>query len=290
MAANPQEIDANRVLGVVAAVAREARPHVEAYVTLDSSLERELGLDSLARVELVLRLEREFAASLPEQALASSETPRDLLRFLLAAQGQAPQTRRPHRREPGAVRRRAQAGPSADADRGARVPRRTPAGSTARFFLYEDKNEVEITYRMLWEGALAYAARPGRRRPAARADGGDHAADVEGVPLLLLRHPDRGRHPGAALPAGAPLHHRGPPHAPRRHPQELRRRDDGDHPGGEADRLAAARAGRDAARGDDAGRFSGERERLRPGARRRQARPVSCSTPRAAPGNPKASC
>ena len=72
-------------------MAREARPHVEIYVTLDSSLERELGLDSLARVELVLRLEREFAASLPEQALASSETPRDLLRFLLAAQGQAPQ-------------------------------------------------------------------------------------------------------------------------------------------------------------------------------------------------------
>ena len=25
-------------------------------------------------------------------------------------------------------------------------------------FLYEDKGELEITYRMLWEGALAYAA------------------------------------------------------------------------------------------------------------------------------------
>src|SRR3990170_4850627 len=91
MAANPKEIDATGVLGVVAAVAREARPHVDAYVTLDSSLERELGPDSLARVELVLRLEREFAASLPEQALASSETPRDLLRFLLAGAGQAAQ-------------------------------------------------------------------------------------------------------------------------------------------------------------------------------------------------------
>src|SRR5829696_1051277 len=90
MAANPQEIDANRVLGVVAAVAKEARPHVDAYVTLDSSLEKELGLDSLARVELVLRLEREFAASLPEQALGSSETPRDLLRFLLGSVGQPP--------------------------------------------------------------------------------------------------------------------------------------------------------------------------------------------------------
>src|SRR5690606_4165397 len=90
LAAHPTHTEADRVLAVVAAVAREARPHVEAYVSLDSSLERELGLDSLARVELVLRLEREFAASLPEQALATSETPRDLLRFLLAAAGHAP--------------------------------------------------------------------------------------------------------------------------------------------------------------------------------------------------------
>src|ERR687883_1727136 len=84
-------IDPNRLLGVVAAVAREARPHVDAYVSLDSSLERDLGLDSLARVELVLRAEREFNASLPEQALASSETPRDLLRFVLASAGHAPE-------------------------------------------------------------------------------------------------------------------------------------------------------------------------------------------------------
>ena len=76
---------------MVAAVATEARPNVEPRAGLDTSLEKELGLDSLARVELVLRLEREFAVSLPEQALASSETPRDLLRFVLAGAGAAPQ-------------------------------------------------------------------------------------------------------------------------------------------------------------------------------------------------------
>src|SRR5687767_1588845 len=85
------EVDPKKLLSVVADVAKEMRPHVEAYVSLDSSLERDLGLDSLARVELVLRLEREFGASLPEQALASSETPRDLLRFLLASAGQTAQ-------------------------------------------------------------------------------------------------------------------------------------------------------------------------------------------------------
>src|SRR5580765_6203463 len=87
-----REIDPQRLLAIIAQVAREAHPRADPQPTLDSSLERELALDSLARVELVLRLEREFAASLPERALASSETPRDLLRFILASAGQAPQS------------------------------------------------------------------------------------------------------------------------------------------------------------------------------------------------------
>src|SRR5688572_26259912 len=152
-----EPIDPNRVLAVVAAVARETRPHVEAHVSLDSSLERELGLDSLARVELTLRLEREFAASLPEQALASSETPRDLLRFLLASRGQAPQA---------ADRTVA----SLEQTEGVRPPdgaqtltealeyhvERQPDRLTV--FLHEDQEETQLTYRDLWEGSLTYAA------------------------------------------------------------------------------------------------------------------------------------
>src|SRR5688500_7185133 len=163
MAARPEEtqsqdIEANRLLGVVAAVAREARPHVDAYVALDSSLERDLGLDSLARVELVLRLEREFAASLPEQALASSETPRDLLRFLLAGAGQAAQ----------AADRTITSLVQAE---GVRPPEhaltlvealeyhveRQPERLSVH--LYEEGAEHAISYRALWDGALAYAAR-----------------------------------------------------------------------------------------------------------------------------------
>jgi len=49
-------------------------------VTLDSALEEDLGLDSLARVELLMRLERAFDASLPEHLLSTAEAPRDLLR------------------------------------------------------------------------------------------------------------------------------------------------------------------------------------------------------------------
>ena len=47
-------------------------------VSLDSTLDHDLGLDSLSRVELALRIERIGGTGLPEQALASAETVRDL--------------------------------------------------------------------------------------------------------------------------------------------------------------------------------------------------------------------
>lgn len=53
-------------------------------VTLDSALDRELGFDSLSRVELLLRLERTYGVTLPEQLLAAAETPRDLWRAVQA--------------------------------------------------------------------------------------------------------------------------------------------------------------------------------------------------------------
>jgi len=54
------------------------------HVTLDSALDRELGFDSLSRVELLVRLERTFGVSLPEQLIAGAETPRDLWRAVQA--------------------------------------------------------------------------------------------------------------------------------------------------------------------------------------------------------------
>ena len=151
-------IDANRLLAVVAEVAREARPHFEAYVALDSSLERELGLDSLARVELVLRLEREFAASLPEQALASSETPRDLLRFLLASAGEAPKAA--DRTVASLVQAEGVRPPDAAQTLTEALEyhaERQPERLTVH--LYEEGDEKSLTYRALWDGALLYAAR-----------------------------------------------------------------------------------------------------------------------------------
>ncbi|MDH3318607.1 MAG: AMP-binding protein [Betaproteobacteria bacterium] len=151
-------IDPNKVLAVVQAVAREARPSVEPHVGLDSSLERELGLDSLARVELVLRLEREFATSLPEQALATAETPRDLLRFLLSSAGQAPRaadTSVASLSQSTDVRPPTQAQTLTEALE--YHVERQPDRLTVH--LYEDGKETPINYRQLYEGALGYAAR-----------------------------------------------------------------------------------------------------------------------------------
>jgi 1-acyl-sn-glycerol-3-phosphate acyltransferase len=74
------------VLEIVQTLARELRPGSKAgrSLTLDSSLERDLGLDSLGRVELLSRLERAFSVTFPEQTLATAETPRDLFRELRA--------------------------------------------------------------------------------------------------------------------------------------------------------------------------------------------------------------
>jgi len=70
-------------------VAREMRPgqveRAPKRVDMRSSLERDLGLDSLGRAELVARLERAFAVRLPEEVLGSAETPADLARALAAA-------------------------------------------------------------------------------------------------------------------------------------------------------------------------------------------------------------
>ena len=52
-------------------------------VTLDSLLDRDLGLDSLSRAELLLRCERTFGVSLPAEALTVA-TSRELLELLLA--------------------------------------------------------------------------------------------------------------------------------------------------------------------------------------------------------------
>ena len=62
-----------------------------AALTLDSHLERDLALDSLARTELLQRIERAFQIKLSEQALLV-ETPRQLVTLILQASGAPAET------------------------------------------------------------------------------------------------------------------------------------------------------------------------------------------------------
>ena len=83
----PTDASAETLLEVIQTVALELHPHRQSIVSarLDSSLERELGFDSLGRVELLQRVEGAFGVQLPDQLLATAETPRDLLRALTTA-------------------------------------------------------------------------------------------------------------------------------------------------------------------------------------------------------------
>jgi len=77
---------AQRLLRIVRQTVAELRPDAaqDTPVSLHSVLDSDLGLDSLARVELWSRVEREFGVRLPEALFAAAETLGDLLEALLA--------------------------------------------------------------------------------------------------------------------------------------------------------------------------------------------------------------
>lgn len=124
---------------------------------LDSSLDRDWGFDSLSRAELLLRVERAFAAHLPERLLGEADTLRDLMEALTHAEARTPK----------------------GLDLAARVPAAEPAepapdtaatvtdvldwhvgrhGERIHIVLVEgDGTERSITYRQLSERARAVA-------------------------------------------------------------------------------------------------------------------------------------
>jgi acyl carrier protein len=74
-----------RLIQVLVAEVHPQRQSTEA-IGLDSRLEKDLGLDSLSRVELIARVERHFELALPERSFAEVETARDLLRAIQGAE------------------------------------------------------------------------------------------------------------------------------------------------------------------------------------------------------------
>ncbi|MBS1254537.1 MAG: 4-hydroxyphenylalkanoate adenylyltransferase [Deltaproteobacteria bacterium] len=78
------------VLEITTGLCAELFPHSTAPVTLDSDFTRDLGLDSIARVELFSRIADSWGMVLPEDALAAAQTPKELFQAVLGAEEDQP--------------------------------------------------------------------------------------------------------------------------------------------------------------------------------------------------------
>ncbi len=155
---NPTEASADTLLAVVDQLVRDTGHGRAVRAALDSSLERDLGLDSLARVELVLRVERAFDVSLPERALYAAETPRDLLRLVHGSEGASRTTpekgvRSLVQADPGVVACAAETLLDALDWHVATHPQRL------QVHIYSETGEEELSYAAIRRGAVAYASR-----------------------------------------------------------------------------------------------------------------------------------
>lgn len=74
-----------QVLDIVSRLVTELGGGKARRPALDDSLDRDLGISSLERVELLLRLERAFSVRLPDSVMAEAATPRDLVTAILHA-------------------------------------------------------------------------------------------------------------------------------------------------------------------------------------------------------------
>ncbi|NML18200.1 AMP-binding protein [Azohydromonas caseinilytica] len=74
-----------RLMAVIGSLMRELHGGHAPAPALDDDLQQALGIDSLARMELMLRLEQSFGVRLPEAQVQAARTPRELLHILAAA-------------------------------------------------------------------------------------------------------------------------------------------------------------------------------------------------------------
>ena len=144
-----------QVLDVVTELVTELRGGVPAAVARGDSLEADLGISSLERVELLIRLERAFAVRLGDAAMSGAETPADLAAAIAEADA-APEERRPERRAAGGAGIASAANARTVVEALAWHAERTP--ERIHIHLREDDgNETPLTYGWLWREAQAVA-------------------------------------------------------------------------------------------------------------------------------------
>ena len=151
-----------QVLDVVTELVTELRGGARTAAARHDSLEADLGISSLERVELLIRLERAFRVRLGDAAMADAETPADLAAAIAAA-ADTPAERRPQRR--------ATSGAAGTAATGARTIVEALAWHAERVpeqvhihLREDDGEETPITYGWLWREAQAVAGGLAERR------------------------------------------------------------------------------------------------------------------------------
>lgn len=84
---DPRETVEQKVLAILREFVAELGMERAAHsVSVEALLDRDLGLGSLERVELILRIEKAFSVRLPESLIAEAGSPRDLARAILRAE------------------------------------------------------------------------------------------------------------------------------------------------------------------------------------------------------------
>jgi fatty-acyl-CoA synthase len=137
-------------------VAELGGPKARGAVSLDDALDRDLGIGSLERVELLLRLEKQFGVRLADAVMASAVTPLDLVAAIGSSGGAAPEAvPRPISPLPPGVSAPASAKTLNE------VLRWHAEGTPERSHIFlreEDGTETAIPYGRLWRHAGELAA------------------------------------------------------------------------------------------------------------------------------------
>ncbi len=208
------------LIAVVAELVHELHPQRFRYIDIrpSSRIERDLGIDSLGRTELMLRIERAFRVRLPAQTIGEAETVQDLVQALEQARPTRERTARETRLPPALP----SVPPASEARTLIEVLEWHAAHHPDRLHLTVLQDEAtssrhadirrtrhQGTQRSAWLDRAGYCPW-GSRRP--------DAADQHRFFHCFLRHSLCRRHSRADLPADAAFTDRGTSAPPDRYP------------------------------------------------------------------------
>jgi fatty-acyl-CoA synthase len=143
-----------RVLDIVGGLVHElGGPPARGAIRLDDALDRDLGIGSLERVELLLRIEKELGVRLSDRVMEEAASPRDLVAAVIAAAPERPEV-------PVAPRPRlapAEAAPASAATLVEVLQWHVMAHPERVHVMLAGEPDQSITYGALWQRALQMA-------------------------------------------------------------------------------------------------------------------------------------